>query len=297
MSDIWLTPAVPGTIPATQLGQFHELHTAVRRWIESSAAAQRNNHLLANLPYADLFFAFGLATLGDHPSANKLVEDARQVMEAPAPPQRDRQKDPDPVLVELVRRFLFKALRSRVLQATEGKPHTGPLAVEVRAELDEIDRAADQPPINNTHNLARYTIDRFRADMRVMEPSERVDVYASWTKRSNARTAVLPAQPKEEPLQLPPAEALTELTNPDCPLRATEYAALARSYVRSLGDATGGGLDTITELFRQLHPQRITNTFTTACHFSRLHLQLAEDAVFAACRFCLENPAPLIVQV
>jgi len=58
-----------------------ELHGIVRKWIEDSAAVQKNEHLLANLPYVDLMFAFGFATLGDHASANELVEDARKVTE------------------------------------------------------------------------------------------------------------------------------------------------------------------------------------------------------------------------
>ena len=294
MSGFWLTPAAPGTIAPAHLDTVLELHGTVRDWIERSAVAQRNEHLRANLPYVDLMFAFGLATLGDHPTANKLVEDARKVMEGPAPPQRDPQKDPDPALVELVRRFLLKALRSRIAQAIEGKPHTGPLSEEVRTELDEISTIADRPPINNRHGLARYCIDRFRGQVRILEPSERIDVYAGWTKHSKVPKRESPETPKKELPQCVPAEARIELANPNCPLEPMDYTALAQAYVLSLVTGASTGLDGITELFSLLQPTKITNSFTTAQHFSRLHLQLVDETVLAVCRLCVENAVPAI---
>lgn len=288
-------PVPPGTVAPAQLDKVRELHAAIRDWIERSAVAQKNDHLRANLPYVDLMFAAGFATLGDHATANELVEDARPVMEAPAPPQRDPRKDPDPVVVELVRRFLFKALRSRVVQAMEGKPHTGPLPDAVRAELDEINRIADRLPWNHPYSLARYIIDSFRAHVRVLEPSERVDVYAHWTKHAPARVGQSPRLSTEEPLRAPLPEAVTELANPNGPLEARDYTAVARSHVRALGEGIRGGLDSLVELFRVLRPEKITNTFTTAQHFSRFHLQMVDDTMLAACRLCLETPVPLTV--
>src|SRR4051794_25968472 len=97
--DFWLTPAAPGTVAPAHLDKVRELHGVVRDWIERSARELQGKHVGANLPFADLMFAFSFATLGDHATANKLVEDARKVMEAAAPPQRTPQKDPDPALV------------------------------------------------------------------------------------------------------------------------------------------------------------------------------------------------------
>src|SRR3954466_2125668 len=85
MSGFWLTPAAPGTVAPAHLDAVRELHAAARAWIERSATAQNNPHLLANLPYVDLMFAFGFATLGDHPTATRLTEDARKVLEVPIP--------------------------------------------------------------------------------------------------------------------------------------------------------------------------------------------------------------------
>src|SRR5262245_51297537 len=108
MSGSWLTPAAPGTVAPAHLDAVRILHSAVREWIERSATAQKNEHLLANLPYVDLMFAFGFATLGDHPTANKLVEDARKVLEGPIPPGGTPQAE-QAVTAALVRNFMFKA--------------------------------------------------------------------------------------------------------------------------------------------------------------------------------------------
>jgi hypothetical protein len=290
-------PVPPGTVAQAQLDKVRELHGAVRDWIARSAEAQQNDRLWANLPYVDLMFAAAFATLGDHAVANRLVEAARAVMELPAPPQRDPEKDPDPVIVELVRRFLFKALRSRVLQAIAGKPHTGPLSDDVRVELDEINRIADQGPVNNSYFLAAYVIDRFRSEIRLLEPSERVNVYARWTERSPLPRGKACRQSEREPLRLPPGEALTELANPDCRLLPVQYAQVARSHVRALSEGAGSGLEGLIDLFRRLQPKAITNEFTTAHLFSRLHLRLVDETVLAACRLSLGGPLPATVSV
>jgi hypothetical protein len=186
MSLFLSDPAAPGTVDPAYLDQVRELHTTVRGWIETSARAQKNAHLLANLPYVDLMFAFGFATLGDHSTANKLVEDARKVLEGPIPPCLDPEKDADPVTVRLVRDFLFKALIYRIGQAIERKPHIGPLSDAVLADFEEMRKVGGTPPIRNSHKLATYIIGRFREQLRLMEPSENVDVYAFWTKHSDA---------------------------------------------------------------------------------------------------------------
>ena len=36
-----------------------------------------------------------------------------------------------------------------------------------------------------------------------------------------------------------------------------------------------------SELFHKMDPARITNTYTTAPHYSRFHLNLAEDVILA----------------
>ena len=78
MSAFWLTPAAPGTIAPGYLDKVREFHGVVRRWIEGCARARNDDRLLANIPYVDLMFAFGFATLGDHGTANQLIEEAPQ---------------------------------------------------------------------------------------------------------------------------------------------------------------------------------------------------------------------------
>jgi hypothetical protein len=89
------------------------------------------------------------------------------------------------------------------------------------------------------------------------------------------------------------AESRAELVNANSGLQSQHHTEVARSYLRALGEGIGEGLDSIKELFALLQPRRITNTHTTAQFYSRLHLQIVEDAVLAACRFCLENPVPV----
>ena len=58
----------------------------MRNWIDISVTAQKNAHLSANLPYVDLMFAFGLATLGDATTGRiNPVDAARNVMAVPIP--------------------------------------------------------------------------------------------------------------------------------------------------------------------------------------------------------------------
>src|SRR4051812_46076257 len=108
MSDFWLNPAAPGTIAPEHLDKVRALHGVVRGWIEAFARSQQNEHIYANLPYVDLMFAFGFATLGDHLTANKLVEEARKVMEGPIP-KGDSSVADLMVIVAVTRNFLFKA--------------------------------------------------------------------------------------------------------------------------------------------------------------------------------------------
>lgn len=484
MSGLWLTPAAPGTVAPAYLEQIRELHSVVRGWIEASATAQKNVHLLANLPYVDLMFAFGFATLGDHPTANKLVEDARKVMEGPIPAGGNALAD-QIVTAAVARNFLFHALRTRIVEVFEGRPHVGPLPPSVSTELDELRVRSRQGPVNNPYKLALFVIDRFREQYSIVEPEEQPDPYFEWTTHgdaiqqglrevwerhdpvrlvqttrelfrevesqknpADARYRILynvlpragrageafvlelvgmvpevvvwlPPDPKA-PLYLPhrqvqllvralqvvvryrraePVAALTntfadvvrnlptnarlgvwrrgadvylrslqdfasreetrqllaewresvfgnlsleelrnrcaekredwlvtlsglhrlaggwlwlgeralaepilstgrqELLNPDgrrTPAHA--YTELARAYIAAVSnDEVIRGIRALTELFRESSPTAITNTWVTAQYYSRFHLELVEDTVFAVCRLGLDNPVPITV--
>jgi hypothetical protein len=90
------------------------------------------------------------------------------------------------------------------------------------------------------------------------------------------------------------AAALAELEDEQSRFQSQWYSAITRAYVTAAGHTTAG-LDLLVDLFRRLRPSRIANTFTTAQFYSRLHLQVTEDVVFAACRVCLDNPLPVTV--
>lgn len=500
MSGFWLTPVAPGTIAPAYLAKVHELHLIVRKWIEDSATAQKNEHILATLPYVDLMFAFGFATLGDHASANELVEEARKVMVGAVPEDgncenaqltsfsivknflrrafRDRAKSDLEVAHAIIKNFLFRAFRYRIQEALVGNPLRGRLSSELLTERDEIRQIASSGPVTNPHKLAAYVIDRFRVWSRIVEPQESIDPYEDWTKHCDplkvqiaklrtltnpdtrdvrVRTlfwegirgadlaevqflvllealaldgvseqlaielldwvpgtirmgdvsdkerpdllkkqadmlrrafvlavklhdstrvinltvtlssliesheqkhwlihAVVPTalasltalgltvefesvltalesaalggtpesewrqrywnQPEQWALVLRSLLVLvpgwlalnlqsrvssiftlghTDLLTPGgMTFQPKDYTELACGYVVAFGDGTESGLSAITELFRELHLQKITNTWTTAQYYSRFHLQLVEEAIFAVARFFSENPIP-----
>jgi hypothetical protein len=66
-------------------------------------------------------------------------------------------------------------------------------------------------------------------------------------------------------------------------LQSQHYTHLARSYVTTLGQMQPAeqGLALMLQLFNKMDPKKITNTFTTAQFYSRLHLNLVEDVIKA----------------
>jgi hypothetical protein len=162
-----------------------ELHAVIRKWLDDSAAQQKNEHLRANQPLVDLLFAFALAKLGEETNAKKGLEEARKQMEAPVPaggsPQAEQAQT-----AAVVRNFLFRAFKYRVDQVLAGKPHTGQMAPEVLDALEDIAKKGGSGPVNNPYKLAKYVVDRMREQSRIMEPQEKPDPYADWTKHGDA---------------------------------------------------------------------------------------------------------------
>ena len=63
---------------------------------------------------------------------------------------------------------------------------------------------------------------------------------------------------------------------------AQAYTELARAYVRAAGSGPAdAGVRRITELLQAMPADRMTNTSTTAPHYSRQHMKLVEEVVFA----------------
>lgn len=162
-------------------GKSVALHQSVRKWIEKSAAAQKNENLKQNLAYVDLLFAFALGKLGETTPAKALLEDARKSMDIPIPSTGD-----DAIKAAVVRSFLFQAFRYRVEQVMAGKPHAGPMAADVTKALEDIADKGSKGQVNNPYKLAKYVIDRMREQSHIMEPQEKLDPYADWTKHGDA---------------------------------------------------------------------------------------------------------------
>jgi hypothetical protein len=115
--------------PADVPERLQSLHATVRAWAD---------HIPQTLPYVDLMFAFGFATLGDRGRADSLVEAARKAMVVPIPERWTDNKTYEAVASGVTTNFLFKAFRYRVDQALAGKPHVGPLSDALQAGLEEI---------------------------------------------------------------------------------------------------------------------------------------------------------------
>jgi hypothetical protein len=162
-----------------------ELHATVRKWLDESASAQKNEHLKANQPLVDLLFGFALARLGEESNAKKMLDGARKVLEGPIPTGGNPQAE-QAVTAAVVRNFLFKAFKYRVDQVLAGKPHTGQMAPDVLDALEEIAKKGGSGPVNNPYKLAKYVVDRMREQSRIMEPQEKPDPYADWTKHGDA---------------------------------------------------------------------------------------------------------------
>jgi hypothetical protein len=159
-----------------------ELHQDIRRWVEASAAAQKNEPIRKNLPYVDLLFAFALAKLGESTPARRLLDDAGKLMEVPVPDPQPDNKNSDAVQAAEASRFLYRAFRYRVEQVMAGKPHTGQLADDLLAALADLRHRGETAGTNNPYTLAEYVVNRMREQSRILEPHERHDPYGQFTK-------------------------------------------------------------------------------------------------------------------
>ncbi|AMV24875.1 hypothetical protein VT84_10790 [Gemmata sp. SH-PL17] len=204
-----------------------ELHTTIRKWIDDSAAVQKNEHLKANHPLVDLLFAFAVAKLGETTQAKKLLDDARKAMEGPVPTGTGSQSE-QAVTAAVVRNFLFKAFRYRIEQVLAGKPHSGQMSPEVLDELEDITKKQGTGPVNNPYKLAKYVVDRMREQSRIMEPNEKPDPYADWTKHSDeVKKALAELHTIRDPNKL--AERIRKLYKdgvPGKPLKEVQFHVL-----------------------------------------------------------------------
>jgi hypothetical protein len=78
-------------------------------------------------------------------------------------------------------------------------------------------------------------------------------------------------------------EARNELlATPSGKPQLLEVSRLMTAYIAAVGQGSAeSGLQRIGELFRKIDPHKITNSFTTAPFYSRLHLNVVEEVVLA----------------
>jgi cellulose synthase operon protein C len=167
-----------------------ELHGLVRQWAEASlkspvSAGQSDQG--ATLGYIDLFFAFGLAKLGESVPSRQLIDSAGQQL------LHYRSNEDRAIAAN----FLHKAFKYRIEQALSGKPHTGLLDQVLLTELEQIHGRANGQA-NNTHGMAHYVINRLREQCRILEPQEKLDPYAEWMRFGDELKRELSELPREK---------------------------------------------------------------------------------------------------
>jgi hypothetical protein len=110
--------------------------------------------------YAELFFSFGLARLGEMEASNKWLQRATEAL-------HDQGEAHD---------FLLNAYAHRIRQAQQGKPHEGPLPIEYMESLFEIfKRRQEQDEKQGAGEW--YIIDRLRQQSRILEPDQVIKPY------------------------------------------------------------------------------------------------------------------------
>jgi hypothetical protein len=135
----------------------------MRRWVAQPAGAVPQDLRLpqfgfgnaggANVAYADLILAWGIARLGERTASQEWIAAARAAL----PPD-------DPI-----HSLLVDAYALRAHQALEGLPHRGPLPSEWRRRRADLLASATSD--------AAFKVDRLRQYSRILEPEEHIRAF------------------------------------------------------------------------------------------------------------------------
>lgn len=150
-----------------------ELHKSVRAWAEKGSKTGAVPTPVEGNPtaaYVDLLFAYGMAKLGEIQQSSRLTEAARVTLEK-FPPESDKG---------IAGRFLFKAFKHRIDQASAGQSLSGRMPPAVYDELDQIDKKSEGKA-NSPHGMAHFVVKRMQEQSQLLEPYERPDPYKKFT--------------------------------------------------------------------------------------------------------------------
>jgi hypothetical protein len=159
--------------------------------------------------YADLVFAFGLASVGDAASAvNILVAEGAEL-----------------TALDAAHRACFACYEYRIREALAGRPHGGTLPAVQMVQLEGLER------------LLRFVVDRLRKQSSIIEPDQLINPYRGWqTSGSDSFHSTLnAARDLTDPIEFQEAiQALIDMAPQAEHLRVWELA-LNRPAVASPG--------------------------------------------------------------
>jgi hypothetical protein len=142
-------------------GAAGRLRQLVRDWFEQTTTIK--GRFDRTPAYVDLFFAFGMARLGEATATRALLRQASAEVEQVGTETHT---------------FLLQALQYRVEQALAGRPHDGPLPPEQREYLDQMRQEERAVPIDETaRRSASYAVERLGKESTILQPQEKLDPY------------------------------------------------------------------------------------------------------------------------
>jgi hypothetical protein len=155
-----------------------DLHAAARAWVA---------HHPPTVPFADLFFAFALGSLGEAAAARELLDAARRRLDQPVPANWQENKNFESVVGAVAAAFLYRAFAYRVETALAGKPHGGPFPADildaheaiVQKGKAEVRRGANEKT-DNPFRRAELVIAKMREVSRVLDPEESREAYTMY---------------------------------------------------------------------------------------------------------------------
>ncbi len=179
------------------------------------------------------------------------------------------------LLADLAERFPFDS-RFRLVGGVGGPCVRALRDLGLREEIDRLARRL-RPAVGNTPADPHHP--------------EAIGHFLRSRLALAAASLALGSAPEADPLLDEARAALLAAGGPR--LLPADYTEVARAYVAAAGEGSPeAGLPRLGDLLREMPPRRITNTWTTAPYFSRLHLNLSEQVVAATCRMLLARPLP-----